>query len=402
MVCDWSKKMIIKKKILLMEKIIENAKKLFAFPLPNPRISAILTKSNTKNIIVEKNYEFYGDKHAERKIIDEIKEKFSYIIDDKIECDLYINLEPCSHFGNNPPCCVGITDSLINIKNVFIPFLDIDEKVRGNGINHLKANGIKVINGGFVDECYDVNEDFIYNRYTNKPLITIKWAASLDGKIANDKNESKWITLDKTRMFANHLRNNFQAIMVGGNTLNFDNPKLNIRDNPNPYNITKIIVSSLGKINYKNAIFLDQSNKIILATTENIDKEELKKAKNFGLDIILTKPTLDGKVDLIELIELLGKKGIASIMVEGGGELFLSLIKYNLVNKIIAFVGAKILSGNKNSLINNSIFDNIENSLNLKLTKVVPIENDVAIFYDTMEYYNTKKIIKKIIEYKGK
>lgn len=221
---------------------------------------------------------------------------------------LYVTLEPCSHFGKTPPCVDAIIKA--KVKKVIIGSLDKNPKV--SSIQKLKENSIEVITGVLEEETNNLHKDFFKFIARNIPYITIKVGVSLDGKIATQSGQSKWITNELARNFAHKLRSQNNAILIGRGTFEADNPSLNTR--------------LLGLESYNPQKF------IISKTLKNAPDE-------FSI--------LDGNLPLLENLEILGKKGIQRLLVEGGASLITSLIKENLVDDLLIIKAPIILGGTK-------------------------------------------------------
>jgi diaminohydroxyphosphoribosylaminopyrimidine deaminase/5-amino-6-(5-phosphoribosylamino)uracil reductase len=248
-----------------MERAIELAKMGWGRTNPNPLVGAVLVKDG--RIIAEGFHRALGKSHAEVDAFDNAAEDIS-------GSNLYVNLEPCSHYGRTPPCAKAIIDA--NIKKVVIAMADPNPKVSGRGIKMLRDAGIEVKVGVLENEALKLNEIFINYIVKKKPFVIMKSAVTLDGKIATVSGDSKWITGEESRNYVHVIRDRVSAIMVGINTVLKDNPSLTTRridkEGKDPI---RIIVDSRGILpEDSNVIKSDSKAGVILATTSCIPKEK--------------------------------------------------------------------------------------------------------------------------------
>lgn len=334
-----------------MRLAIEEAKKGEGFVNPNPLVGAVIVKDD--KILGIGYHKKYGENHAEVNAILDAKNKNNNIENSTI----YVNLEPCSHYGKTPPC----TDAIIKnkIKRVVVGCLDSNIKVAGNGIKKLKEANIEVIENILEEECRKLNEVFFHYINGKKPFMVMKYAMTMDGKIATASGKSKWITSEKSREHAHYLRKKYSAIMVGINTVIEDNPALTCRIKDNPRNPIRIILDSNLRIDLKSNICKTSKDiKTYIATVKhnelnnlnNIEKK--KELEDLGIEIIETSKNSsennkkDNKVNLKELINILGKdKNIDSVLIEGGAFLNASLLDEKLINKVLVYIAPKIFGG---------------------------------------------------------
>lgn len=334
---------------------------------PNPMVGALVVKNN--KIVGKGFHERAGLAHAEIIALDEAGKK--------AKCaKLYVTLEPCSHFGKTPPCVDRIIAS--GIKEVIIGMIDPNPLNNGRGINLLKQNRIKVKAGFLEDELRRINEVFIKYITKRAPFITVKVAESLDGRIATRRGESKWITSDKSRNFGHRMRSNYDAIMVGVNTVLRDNPRLNAwfsKKQP-----IKIIVDSQLSVPEDASIFSGNSQVIIvtLPTKEGQETENRKilaaKAK------ILEVKEKAGQINLKDAMKKLAQLEISNILVEGGGTLIGSLFDEGLVDKVLFFISPKIIGGKDaiGSVMGLGI-SRLDNAIKLKNIRLRHFADDLLI-----------------------
>lgn len=319
--------------VSFMKRAIELAKKGVGKVNPNPMVGAVIVKNG--QVISEGYHMEYGKEHAEVNAINNAKE-------DICGSTIYVTLEPCSHYGNQPPCVNKIIES--KIKKVVIGSLDPNPLVSGRGIKKLKSLGIEVVTGVMEEECMKLNEVFMKYISKRKPFIVMKSAMSLDGKIATKLGESKWISSEKSRELVQNLRNKYTGIMVGINTVIKDNPNLTCRIK-NGRNPVRIIVDSKLRIPMDSNIVKTASTvKTIVAAAEGVPDNKIKALEDNNIEVIVTKST-NSKVDLSELMIKLGEKQIDGILLEGGGTLNYSALKSGIVDKLLFFIAPMIIGG---------------------------------------------------------
>lgn len=285
---------------------------------PNPLVGAIVVKNN--KIVGIGYHKGPGLPHAEKVAIDDAGK-------DARGAELYVNLEPCVHYGRTPPCVDYIIKK--GIKRVCIGTMDPNPVVRGKGLRKLKKAGLNVRIGVLEEECRDLNRKYFTFYEKNKIFVALKLAISLDGKIATDKGESKWISSESSRVYAHKLRGEFDLIAVGKNTLLKDNSSLVPYLYYSPSPPVPVIVCS-RKINFNKKVF-KLHKRVILATA--VSYKKLPE----NIEILKTK-IRDKKVDLKYVLKRLYEKGFQSILFEGGAELASSLLKNNLIDEYHIFI----------------------------------------------------------------
>jgi diaminohydroxyphosphoribosylaminopyrimidine deaminase/5-amino-6-(5-phosphoribosylamino)uracil reductase len=301
--------------IRLALKLAEKGK---GYTSPNPAVGAVVVKDGR---IVGKGYHRRaGAPHAEREALDDARENAA-------GGTLYVNLEPCCHFGRTGPC----TDAIIRagIKRVVFSFRDPNPKVNGFGEMILKKAGIKVKSGILADESKALNESYIKSITTGLPFLTLKMAQSLDGRIATAMGDSRWISGEKSLIFAHQLRAWADAVAVGAGAVAADNPQLTVRfvKGKNPY---RIIISSHPKISSRFNLFAHNDDaKTILATS----KSAARKISRRNLIVWQIKDSSRG-LSLTDFLCKAGEFGIQDLLVEGGGRLATSFLRQKLVDKL--------------------------------------------------------------------
>lgn len=336
-----------------MKKCIELAKNGEGQTSPNPMVGCVVLDKNENEISTGYHHK-YGDNHAERDALLKLhngEEKGGTLI---------VNLEPCSHHGKTPPCADLIIER--GLKKVVIGMQDVNPIVAGNGINKLQKAGIEVISGIMEEECKKLNEIFIKNMTQNKCFIAIKTATTLDGKIATSNGSSKWITSSTAREKVKEIRNCYDAIMTTSSTI--------LADNPTMLHRKKIILDRRLKTNLEAPIY---KNGEIYLFNETLDMFE------GGVNFIKT-PVKANKLDLEFVFERAYELGIKSILIESGGILNGSALKYT--GKIYHFIAPKITGDNSSlSCFNFQKINDINNSLNFKIESIEHFEPDILLTY---------------------
>lgn len=303
---------------------------------PNPLVGAVIVK---KARVVGKGYHAKaGLPHAEiialRGAGGEAKGS-----------TLYVNLEPCSHFGRTPPCVNEIIKA--GIGKVVAAMKDPNPLNHGRGISRLRSAGIEVIVGVLKDRAEKLNESFSKFIIGREPFVVMKIAASLDGKIATRKGKSKWITGKEARQYVQKLRREADAVLVGINTVLKDDPRLTVRSSGQTGIVRKqafrVIVDSRARIPLK-AKVLKVPVKTVVAVTRYADKIKIRALENRGVTV-LTVGSRKGRVDLVKLIKELGKLNVVNLLIEGGGEINASAFASRLVDKVIFFLAPRIIGG---------------------------------------------------------
>lgn len=312
-----------------MKKVLRLALKGAGKVSPNPMVGAILVKDG--KIIATGYHEYYGGPHAEVVALDKAKGEAK-------DATLYVNLEPCVHFGKTPPCVPKIIES--GVKRVVIATLDPNPLVSGRGVKFLRESGIEVVTGVLEKDAKKLNEAFFKWITKKVPFVILKVAASLDGKIANALGKSKWITSLDSRKLVHKFRALYDAVLVGVGTILKDDPELTVRlvrgRNPIRVILDAHLKTPLG------AKVLASSGRRIIFHSEFVSKEKVEELKRVGVELYVI-PSKDGFLDLVEILKKLGELGIASVMVEGGKGVFSSFLKEGLVDKLLYFIAPKIV-----------------------------------------------------------
>ncbi len=338
---------------------------------PNPMVGAVVVKDD--RIIGKGYHKKAGLPHAEAIAI-------SKAGSDAEGATLYVSLEPCCHSNKKtPPCTKKIIES--KIKKVVIGMIDPNPLVSGKGIEELIASNIEVKMGVLEDEAKRLNESFIKYIKTKTPFVILKIAESLDGKIATNTGESKWITGEKAREYAHKLRDENDAVLVGIGTVLRDNPSLTTRlKNKKGKDPIRVVVDSSLRIGPSSKILTQKSDaRTIIATSKTASKNKIEKIKKTGAEIILLK-TKNGKIPLAQLMKELGRREIISLMIEGGSEIAASAIKEAVVDKVVFFIAPKIITGrDAKPSIGGEGISKLKDALALKDVSVKRVGEDIMV-----------------------
>lgn len=318
--------------LLFIKQALRLAEKARGRTNPNPMVGCVIVKEG--KVIAHGLHKKIGLAHAEAEAL--------------AACDidpggstLYVNLEPCSHFGRTPPCVNAIINA--GITRVVCSRIDPNPKVRGKGINALQKAGIEVSVGALEKESLNLNEAYITFYEKKRPFIALKFAASLDGKIATRTGDSKWITNEKARRYARKLRGVYQSVLVGINTVLHDDPHLGTREK-SMKDPLRIIIDSTLKIPLDSRVLRDTN--VLIATTIQADQMKKDVLQKKGIEIISSGSK---KISLNFLLEELVKREVISILVEGGGGTIGGFVDKKLFDKVYAF-HAPLIIGGKNAV----------------------------------------------------
>lgn len=365
-----------------MRRAIELAKLGVGKVNPNPLVGAVIVKNG--QIISEGYHKGYGDLHAERNAFQNLKKK-----EDAKGAELYVTLEPCCHHGKQPPCTEAVIEH--GISKVYIGSNDPNELVAGKGIQILRNAGIEVVTEFLKEECDALNPVFFHYITTKTPYVVMKYAMTLDGKIATRTGHSRWVSGEESRARVQQTRNALKGIMVGIGTVLNDDPRLTCRieGGRNP---VRIICDSKLRIPLSGSIVATAKEiPTILATVEphaeynrfwHEQKKELEKA---GAEVLVVKE-LRGQVDLQDLMIKLGEKQIDGILLEGGSTLNYAALRAGIVNRMEVYVAPKIFGGTGfYTPVGGEGVELATEAHGCKLISVEKIGEDVLLTYEKIE-----------------
>ncbi len=257
---------------------------------------------------------------------------------------MFVNLEPCCHQGRTPPCTGAIIES--GLKEVFVGMRDPNPRVGGKGIRQLKRAGVAVHNGLLNKKCRQLNEAFVKYIQTGKPLVILKSALSLDGKIATSTGQSQWITGPEARARVHRMRDQVDAILVGAGTVLKDNPRLTTRlKKRKGKNPARVILDANAEIPLKARVFHHANrDRVVYVTTSKASAIRLNRLRKIGVNIHVLNE-INSHISLKKLIKILGDMEISSLLIEGGSGLNASALKEGIVDKVVLFLAPMIIGG---------------------------------------------------------
>lgn len=349
-----------------MQLALEVAKKGMGHTSPNPMVGCVVVKDG--KIMTDGYHEEYGKFHAERNALMKCE-------DDLTGADLYVTLEPCCHQGNTPPC----TDIIIErgIGRVFIGTLDPNPLIAGKGVQILRDHGIEVETGILEKECLEFNEIFFHYITTQLPYVAMKYAMTMDGKIATFTGDSHWVTGEEARHHVHQLRKRYSAIMVGIGTVLVDDPMLNCRieEGVDP---VRVICDSHLRIPMDSQIVKTAKEIPTIVAYATGDEEKEKQLREAGVDLIHSDE--NGTVDFVSVMEELGKRKIDSVLIEGGGTFHGTVLKSGMVQRIYCYIAPKLIGGKEaKSPVEGTGFSFMKEALEITESEIMKLGNDFCI-----------------------
>lgn len=348
-----------------MDLALELAEKGRGYVNPNPMVGAVVVKDG--EIVGKGWHKFYGGPHAEVYALDEAGAKAE-------GATIYVTLEPCSHFGKTPPCAEKIKK--MKIKKCVIACLDPNPIVAGRGKKILEEAGIEVVVGVREKEAKELNKVFMKYITEKNPYLFLKCAITLDGKIATNERDSKWITNEKSREKVQFLRHEYMGIMIGINTLINDNPRLTARieNGINPFRI--VVDPHLRTPLESNFVNMADDNKsIIITSKENEKNDKIKELENKNVKIIYMEG-FDFSVH--EILKKIGELKIDSVLLEGGSYLISKAFKENRIDGGEIFIAPKILGGGL-PFIDGFDFKEIKDCFHLENVKFNVYDDNISV-----------------------
>lgn len=353
-----------------MKKCMRLAKKSDGCTSPNPLVGCVVLDKNGKEISTG-YHKKCGAKHAEAEALGKLE-------DEARGGTLFVNLEPCSHFGKTPPCADLIIKK--GLKRVVIGMKDPNPIVAGEGINKCRNAGIEVVENVLNDDARRLNEVFIKNMEKKALFVAIKTASTLDGKVATSAGDSKWITSEKARKEVQGIRNRYDAILTTSSTVIKDNPSMDCRKK-NAKNPTKIILDRNLRTDFTSKIYTTKGEKIYLVVDEKISQAKISSVPTHVT--VIKCPTYNNKLDLKYLFKELYKLGVMSVLVEAGGKLNGELVSLGLVDKIYHFIAPKILGDNSGlSAFSGLDIKKISNALHFNFAVIADFKPDILVVYE--------------------
>lgn len=321
-----------------MKQALQLAKKGNGMVSPNPMVGAVIAKSG--KILGKGFHENFGSNHAEANAIKNCGKKAK-------GATLYVTLEPCNHFGKTPPCTKAIIEA--EIKKVFVAVKDPNPLVCGKGIQELKKAGIETETGLMGKEAMELNEKYFYFMQKNRPFVALKFAITSNGMISWGNGKRKKISGQESMKKAYELRGEFDCVLVGIGTIKKDDSVLTSHSKKSN-NPLRIVVDSNLEIPLNAKVLGKDKKCVVVCSKKALEKEKNSKSGKNRIErlaeknvTILALNEKNRQIDLMELIETLGKMGVSSLLVEGGQKILTSFIAGKLAQKAFVFVSPKIV-----------------------------------------------------------
>jgi len=358
----------------------------------NPKVAAALVDDDN-NIIAISAHKEYGSKHAEIELLDSVGDRSR-------GGRVFLTLEPCSTTGKTPPC----VDRLISagVKEVVIALLDPNPKNNLEGTKKLVDAGIKVVLGIESESAAKLIEDFIKVQSSEIPYISAKLAMSIDGMIATNTGESKWITGDRSRKYVHKLRQSVGAIITGIGTVRYDDPMLNCRLGETSYQPTRIILDSKLSISPRSKIVQTAKDyKTIIFTDINTSIDSINKISDFGVKVERVEKTDNGYLDIYQILKRLKELDIINIMIEAGSKLLGTFNDNNLIDRYYIFLAPMIMGGERSfKAIGGKGFGNLSDIKRFSSYKIEDLDGDIFINASQQDY--TTSIVEQSYEIRDK
>ena len=337
---------------------------------PNPMVGCVIVRED--QVVGRGYHQRFGGPHAEVHALREAGGRAR-------GATLYVTLEPCCHTGKTPPCVDAILAS--QVERVVVSMRDPNPRVDGGGLSRLAKAGIDVTVGVCAGEARRLNESFIKHVTTRCPFVISKSAITLDGKIATCKGSSRWITGEAARAVGHELRHASDAIAVGIGTASHDDPLLTARipgrlgSNP-----LRVVVDSALRLSPRARLAdVAEDRRTLVATTAHPSDAKAQALRARGVDVIRLPSQSDGRVDLGALCKVLGERGIASLLVEGGAALTTALLEWRLIDKMVLFVAPKIIGGDGVSVFGPCGVHTMDQALHLRDLTSRPVGGDLML-----------------------
>lgn len=339
---------------------------------PNPMVGAVLVKNG---VVIGKGYHRRaGLPHAEIEAFLDAERRGR----NPEGSTLYVTLEPCCHYDKKTPPCVGAIVEK-KIKRVVVGSLDPNPRVSGRGIQMLKDAGLSVSHGVLEERCRKINEEFFKFITTRIPYVTLKLAATLDGKIAAHSGDSKWIGSELQRKLAHRLRNRADVVIVGVGTVIADNPRLNVRlTSSSGKDPCPVVLDSKLRIPLDAVLFSVHPSPII-ATTKSADPYKIDELTRRGVRVLTVDMDEKGRVSWGDLLHLLGKMDFMSALVEGGAEVAASALTARAVDKIVWFFSPKIIGGDGVSMVGAMGIDSVQGAIRVGRVKYRALGEEIMV-----------------------
>lgn len=353
-----------------MRRAIELAGKGAGWTAPNPMVGAVIVKNG--RVIAEGYHRKYGELHAERNALAALTEEAE-------GGTMYVTLEPCCHYGRTPPC----TDAILEhgIARVVIGSRDRNPLVSGKGVEMLRAHGVEVEMDVLRAECDALNPDFFHFITTGRPYVVMKYAMTLDGKIASRTGASKWITGETARAHVHGLRGRFAVVMAGIGTVLADDPMLNCRL-PDAHQPVRVVIDSRLRLPLESRLCRTAKKYKTVVACAVHDEQRARALEAIGVRVVCF-PGEDGRVNLRALMEWLGREKLSSVLIEGGGQLNEAALRAGIVNHVCAYVAPKLMGGaDAKTPVEGLGADTPDGAAQLSRLRTARLGEDILLEYD--------------------
>lgn len=301
---------------------------------PNPMVGAVIVRGG--KVVGSGWHRKFGGKHAEIEALDSCARPKG--------AEMYVTLEPCSRLGKTPPCTEAIIKA--GLKRVVVACKDPTEQQKGRGILALRKAGIEVETGLLEEEARFLNAPFFKHVTTGIPYVTVKWAMSLDGKIATALGESAWISSEASRRLVHKLRGEMDAVVVGVNTVIRDDPLLTARHVKAKRTPARIVLDSMARTPIGSSLAQTATSvDTLIVTSTDAPRSRVAALERAGCAILPVRVRKKGYIELLDLLEFLGRRHFTNVLIEGGGEVIASAFEDRVVDRVFAFIAPKVLGG---------------------------------------------------------
>jgi diaminohydroxyphosphoribosylaminopyrimidine deaminase / 5-amino-6-(5-phosphoribosylamino)uracil reductase len=307
---------------------------------PNPMVGAVVVRDG--RVVGRGFHTRAGAPHAEAVALAQAGRRAR-------GATLYVNLEPCCHFGRTPPCVDAIIGA--GVRRVVACMRDPDPRVRGRGFLALRSAGVRVISGALGRQARRLNEEFVRRMRNGRPVVTLKAGMTLDGRIATRAGESKWITSPRSRAEGRELRLEHDAVIVGVNTVLRDDPELRVRSGRGPAGRTsgwagpvRVVLDARLRTSPRARLFSNGGPPVILAALRGVPKTRRRRLEERGA-VVIEAAGRNGRVAVGPVLRELSRRGITSVLVEGGSEVLGAFLDARLADRLVLFVAGRLFGG---------------------------------------------------------
>lgn len=356
-----------------MQRAIELAKRGTGLVAPNPLVGAVIVKDG--RIIGEGWHRKYGELHAERHALQNCTESAE-------GADIYVTLEPCCHFGKQPPCTQALIDA--GIKRVFVGSYDPNPLVSGKSGRILREAGIETVYEVMKEECDSLNPFFFHYITKKMPYVICKYAMSADGKTACFNGSSRWVTGEASRQNVQETRKAVSAIMVGIGTVLADDPSL-LCHMENPVHPVRVVCDTHLRFPLECELIRSISESPVIIMTCSEDTEKAEKLESLGAEVVNVPVNDDGHTDIKSVLAELAAKGLSSVLIEGGAGLHASAMKSGLVSEVQVYIAPKIVGCEGISSVGEMGLSDMNNALTMGTPNVQTFGQDILLTYKFRE-----------------